>query len=277
MAGPAPGALDPADAPGLAAAALRRSQQVVTALRALGSPALTEPSTLPGWDRLTVACHLRYGARASRRVTREALAGRPASFYPGGRAARRPATLRPGPGEGASEVVDSLAAESAALGECWAPLAVGQWARAVREEAGTTDLGVVPLAMLALLRLTEVEVHGTDLDLGLADWSDVFVTTALPVRLGWLATRRSNQRPVDPEVEGRWLLAATDGPAWRVGVRHGQVTSEPAEHGSDADAVLEGSARDILATLLGRPPHRPLQLGGDRVLAAAFGRAFPGP
>lgn len=45
------------------------------------------------------------------------------------------------------------------------------------------------LGMLAVLRLTEVEVHGFDLDIGCTPWSEVFVDVALPTRIRRLATR----------------------------------------------------------------------------------------
>ena len=48
-------------------AARTRTADIVSALAAMGS--LSAPSRLPGWSRLTVACHLRYGAIASRRMT----------------------------------------------------------------------------------------------------------------------------------------------------------------------------------------------------------------
>jgi hypothetical protein len=62
----------------------------------------------------------------------------------------------------------------------------------VIEPSDRKDLGQTPLGLLALLRLTEVEVHGTDRDIGLPDWSDIFVSTALHRRLTWLNTRRAN-------------------------------------------------------------------------------------
>jgi predicted lipid carrier protein YhbT len=125
--------------------------------------------------------------------------------------------------------------------------------------------------------LTEVEVHGSDLDLGLEDWSEVFVAHVLPIRLDWLATRRSNHRSFDRTLEGSWLLVAEDGPATVVSVRGPQVTVERRDQTTEADAVIVGSRRDLLALLLGRPTRAELKISGDVRLGRAFGEAFPGP
>jgi maleylpyruvate isomerase len=263
--------------PDLVAAVRRRTDEVVAALRDLGDDGLLAPSALPGWSRLTIACHLRYGAEAFGRMTVAALEGRPVSYYPGGREAERPGTLEPAPGESPADVVASLAAHGDALDRVWSGLAPADWARDVVEPAGRPDLGTLPLGRLPLQRLTEVEVHGTDLDLGLTDWSEVFVHTALPFRLGWLPTRRTNHRRVDDAVEGSWLLSATDGPAWRLTVAEGRVTSEAVAPGTSAQAVLEAPSRDLLALLLGRPLRSPAHWSGDTELGQAFVRAFPGP
>jgi hypothetical protein len=235
------------------------------------------PSGLEGWSRLTIACHLRYGAGAFLRMTEGALAGTPVAYYPEGRDAQRPGTLVPAAGESPRSVVDDLAATSDALHGRWAALGAEAWRRQVEEPEGNVDLGTVELARLPLMRLTEVEVHGTDLDLGLSDWSRTFVDSALAFRLHWLPTRRSNHRAVDPSVEGSWLLVATDGAAHLLTVEAGVVSVTDADRTNPSGAVIEGSSRDLLALLLGRPSVRALQLSGDVALAGAFGRAFPGP
>ena len=269
--------LDPRRAARLADAARARTDELVAALAAADPSTLHGPSALPGWERLTIACHLRYGALACRRMTTAALKGRPASFYPDGRSRQRPATLVPDAGETPPDVVGSRGEESARLHDLWRRLSVEQWQTAVVEPAGNPDLGPTRVAHLALLRLTEVEVHGTDLDLGLHDWSAVFVTETLPVRLAWLSTRRTNHRRADPAPQGSWLLHPSDGPCRLVSVHGERVASEPADPATAADAVIEGTSRDLLALLLGRPPRRPLSLHGDEGLASSITRAFPGP
>ena len=271
--------MDGGDAREVAAAGRARTAELVALLRGLDDAGWAAPSLLPAWSRLTVACHLRYGAAALARMTDDAVAGRPTSYYPGGRAAERPSTLEPSPGESPADVVRSWEAAAASLDERWASLPAEAWSVDVVEPAGNPDLGTVPLHRLALARLTEVEVHGTDLDVGAPGWSPVLVRVGLPTRLAWLATRRTNHRDVDPSVQGSWRLVATDGvlPPWVVRVAGALVTSAAAPPDLAADAVIEGTGRDLLALLLGRPPLEPLRLGGDVALAAAFGRAFPGP
>jgi uncharacterized protein (TIGR03083 family) len=258
-------------------AARARTADVVAALIDAGAPGLHTPSSLHGWSRLTIACHLRYGASASHRMTTEALAGTSTSFYSGGRSKQRPATLEPSPGEEPADVVGSLQVESTHLHDAWALLSPEQWRTTIPAPSESPDPVRTTVADLALLRLTEVEVHGTDLDLGLGDWSEVFVAHALPTRLSWLPVRRSNFQPVDAAVEGSWLLVATDGPSTLLSVHGNQVTVEPADSNTVADAVIEGSSQDLLALLIGRPRRSPLSVRGDTDLAHAFNRAFPGP
>jgi maleylpyruvate isomerase len=251
---------------------------IVGALRALDDAGLRAPSSLPGWDRLTIACHLRYGAVALARMTGAATSGRATAYYPGGRDRERPATLEPRPGESASDVVESLAARSHQLDAAWSALMTEQWGVAVQEPREQTDLGPLLLAAHALLRLTEVEVHGLDLDVGLDRWSDLFVELALPFRLAWLNTRRANRRPADRHLRGSWCLQATDGAAWVVTFDGHQVRSDVASPTAEpATAVIEASRRDLLALILGRPCVHPPRVSGDAAFAAAFGSAVPGP
>jgi maleylpyruvate isomerase len=209
----------------LVAACVRRTDAIVAALDR--DDVLSGPSILPGWDRLTVACHLRYGAEALGRITDAALAGEPVAYYPSGRSSQRPGTLHPRAGESPLEVVASLAEASAALHDRWADVA--DWDVVAHEPDDNPDLGDQPLATFLLLRLTEVEVHGTDLDVGLPDWSPEFVIAAMPMRVA-----RSDTR-----IDGRWTLVATDGESWEVGTGPNR-------------GRIEASRRDLMALLLGR-------------------------
>jgi hypothetical protein len=281
-------AIEPAIEPEIAAmlseTSRKRTEGIVAALgagsedaSADGSEWLAGPTLLEGWSRLTVACHLRYGARASRRMTLEALAGEKTSFYPGGRSSVRPSTLVPADGESPSQVLVSLGEESRLLHDLWGGLSPSEWLTPAEEPDDARDLGGTSPAVLAVLRSTEVEVHGTDLDLGLPDWSELFVSIALPVRLARLASRRSNHREVDPQIQGSWRLSATDGPSWLLSVRGDVVDSRPVEPDTPSDAVIEATGRDLMALLLGRPPKSPPVFAGNIVLARSFHRAFPGP
>ena len=98
----------------------------------------------------------------------------------------------------------------------------------VLEPEGNRDLGPTTLGRLALLRLTEVEVHGSDLGVDLEDWSALFIDLALPMRPDWLNVRRMGHHDVDVSLEGSWLLIASDGPTYRISVSKGVVESFPA-------------------------------------------------
>jgi uncharacterized protein (TIGR03083 family) len=265
------------DPSGLVPILRRRTRAIVDTLTGLDGAGWFGPSALPGWDRLTVACHLRFGAVACRRLTEAAVGGRPAVYYPEGRERQRPASLRPEPGESAADVVASLTSASELLHETWEGLTVDQWELAVVEPPGQADLGELGMDQLAMLRVTEVEVHGVDLDLGLDDWDPQFVDAALRFRLDRLNARRTNHRPFDAEVCGSWLLRATEGPAHLVAVDGFTVRSRPADADEPATAVIEASSRDLLALLLGRPFRLAPRYGGDPEFARSFTRALPGP
>ena len=209
-------------------------------------------------------------------MTRDTCAGRPTAYYPDGRASQRDGTLSPEPGESPRDVVEDLGHAGSALHQAWSALNDGEWSTVMREPAENPDLGSLELSRLPLLRLTEVEVHGCDLGLGLPDWSDTFVRAALPTRVAWLNTRRSNHRNVDLGVTGTWRLASTEGDVWRVSARS-DASVQAVEGDGPADATISASSRDLLATLLGRPTVGAVTFTGDVELAKAFGRAFPGP
>jgi maleylpyruvate isomerase len=264
------------EAPSLARAVLERTAAISEMLLRIDRAELAAPSRLPGWTRLTIACHLRYGASALLQMTRDAFMGRPASYYPDGRERQRPRTLTPRRGEEPIDVVASLAGESFWLDQAWRDLSPAAWSTKVVEPEDNVDLGSCTLSVLALLRLTEVEVHGTDLDIGLDDWSDEFVTTALPLRVRWLETRRNRSAARDLSIRS-WLLRATDGPTFFVLLDGDDVHTELAEPTENANAVIEGTSRNLLALLLGRPVRGRLRTRGNVEIAQSFTRAFPGP
>ena len=65
----------------IAAAVAARHRELASALEAIDPKTPLEASELPGWNRLTNVCHLRYGAQATKRMTRDALVGLPTAFY----------------------------------------------------------------------------------------------------------------------------------------------------------------------------------------------------
>lgn len=265
-------AADPTDPAPLLDAVRTRTAAVVAALEALGDDVATAPTMLDGWPALQVACHLRYGAEATLRMVLAALHDEPTSWYPAGRPHQRPATLRPRHDEDAGAVLASLAATSGALDSVWRTLGSDDWGRQVRP-AKVEDADDLTVRGLLVLRSTELEVHGTDLDQGLDDWSDVFVEAALPFRLA----RLDGRWPAD-DVTGSWLLVARGGPTWIVQARTGAAAARAVD-GADppVGARIEGSPRDVLALLLGRADWTRLSVDGEADLARAFETAFPGP
>jgi uncharacterized protein (TIGR03083 family) len=263
--------------PQIVTAAASRARSIVECLSELDDTALLSASELPGWSRLTIACHLRYGANALRAMTESTLMGRPAAYYPEGRAVQRPGTLTPLPGETPHAVIASLATAGEELHRLWSSLDPSEWNREITEPPRNVDLGPVPLSRLPLMRLTELEVHGTDLGAGLGDWGELFVLVVLPLRLDWLPTRRTNHRDFDREIKGSWLLVATDGPTYRVSVDGIHVESQRARPDSAATSTITAPSRDLLALLLGRPFRTPAIISGDTQFGTAFSAAFPGP
>jgi hypothetical protein len=131
-----------------------------------------------------------------------------------------------------------LALQSRALARAWATLEAERWNCRINQPADNVGLGPVTLARLSLLRLTEVEVHGSDLGVGLDEGSPTFVTLALPVRLEALRARKVSHGDAGARLEGSWLLVASDRPAYRVSVKSGVIESIPAAPHDRARATL---------------------------------------
>ena len=141
-------------------------------------------------------------------------------------------------------MVQSLVEASAALDELWAQIPPEAWdGTTVCEPEDNPDIGPITLLQLAILRLTEVEVHGTDLDLGLSDWSDPFIDAALPMRIAWLPQRHTpSQAP-----SGSWNLVATDGPSFNVAVSQGVVSASPGK-AHQAEGITVAFMRQQIAS-----------------------------
>jgi uncharacterized protein (TIGR03083 family) len=263
--------------PAVARAIAAGHASLARVLADLDDDGLRASTLLPEWNRVTVICHLRYGARAVDRMVRSALAGAPALFYPEGRVEQRPGTLLPYPGETPRDVVASFVAHSAELDATLAGLSEEDWAVEAHEPPGTVDIGTQSVEQLAVLRLTEVEVHAGDLLLGLDKWSDTLVEHGLPLRFERLAHRLANQPPIDFSFEGTWLLRTLEGEAWTVTLEPRRAEVRAADYDTRSDATITASRRDMLAFLLGRPLEAEAVYAGDVEFAAAFTKAFPGP
>jgi hypothetical protein len=211
-------------------------------------------------------------------MTLATIAGQATTFYPEGRAIQRPKTLHPAPGESARQVVESLAEQSAELADAWAALSVDEWDQPVVDSHDVGEFKRTPLTIgdLALLRLTEVEVHGTDLDIGLRRWSNEFVKVALPRRISWLGRRTPPRLHESAELPMTWLFAATDGPSYLVRIDETrQTTSENAPFDATTQHRIEGSSVLLLAMILGRGVSPDLR--APRPAIESFQYTFPGP
>ena len=62
----------------------------------------------------------------------------------------------------------------------------GDWDRVLVEPGDQVDLGPQTIEQLAILRLTEVDVHAVDMNIGITRWSDTFAEVGLPLRVARL-------------------------------------------------------------------------------------------
>jgi hypothetical protein len=100
----------------------------------------------------------------------------------------------------------------------------------------------------------------------------------VPVRIGRVsaaalapaeADQRSDRKGVDPR------RCPTVGGGWRSPTQERRLT--PAVPGAQADATLRGTARTLLAFLLGRASLDALSVEGDRTWAEQFPATFAAP
>lgn len=247
-----------------------RSGQICAAAEHAGGNDLHAPTELPGWDRLTLLCHLRYGAHTTRQMISATIESRPSAYYPGGRGLQREHTLQPERGESPHHVLPALREECEALHAVCLGLGEEAWQRRVIEPEPGAGLGPVTLAELMLLRLTEVQVHGGDLGLGLSPWSPAFGPAVLAQRASRLVLASS------ASLRGRLRLLPVDAGDLLIAVRGAEVTVET--HGAnEADASLSATANDLVAVLMGRSPSTSPEVQGDQTLAADFIAAVVGP
>ncbi len=145
----------------------------------------------------------------------------------------------------------------------WAAVTTSEWQRRLVEPRGNADLGSPSLYELAVLRLTETDVHGVDLGLGLSDWSDELNEAGLPMRVG-----RLRLRSVPVDASGSWRLNTHEGESYGVTVGNGAVSTDTRL----GAAAITGTRRDLFALLMGRA-----FLGEVRGPVDAFREVFPGP
>lgn len=263
------------EGPAIAAAIAWGHTRLIARLHELSDEELLADSSLPDWSRLTVVCHIRFGAEAINRIVTATVAGEEALFYPGGRAEQRPGTLFPESGETPRDVVASFADRCDELDATLADLSDADWAKVSREPDGKRDLGPQTVEQLAILRLTELDVHAVDMHIGITEWSETFARVGLPLRIDRLGKFLSNNPAAPERPDGSWLVRADDGRAYRVTSNAGIVTTRVAEWDERADGVIDGSSRDLIALMLGRELVGEINYSND--FAKGFAAAFPGP
>ncbi len=163
------------------------------------------PSRLPGWTRGHVATHIARQADALIRLCRWARTGEPEPMYESSQA--RDTEIEAGAARSGLELQIDLDTTSGRLVAAFDEVAaVGGWEAPVEMRGG---LQVVP-RLLPLARLTEVELHHVDLDVGYGI-DDIDETTAAWL-LEWSAFRL-RQRDEFPRLE----LVSTSGLVITVG------------------------------------------------------------
>jgi maleylpyruvate isomerase len=262
----------PAEAARLLDTLDRTTRELSSSLARLSAVGFGEPSLLDGWSRAHLVAHLANVADGLVHMTDDALADRPTRMYPGGREQRN-ADIETAAHTAPMQLLERFERSAAELAAMWRQLETEQWGTTFTE----AELGRMQLGRLVALRLTEVEVHHADLAVafGPRDWSPEFARGGLPLRIASLPRLR-RRTDADRAVEGTWLLVCDDlDTQWWVEAHAAEV--EIATAGTRADTVLVGTARDLMALLLGRQSAAMLAVSGDTTRARAFKRAFPGP
>lgn len=200
------------------------------AIEPLTDAQVMRPSRLPGWSRGHVLAHLAGVGAAAARQLEHARRGALVDLYDGGRPARDVAIEAGAPAPAAVHVL-ALRLTTERIDAVLASLAPADWDRAVRFRDG-----VVLDMVLAWWR--EVEIHITDLDLGLdgSGWSAAFCDHLAD----FLAARVAAGTCL--------VLEAPDG--W---VR---------ELGAGAPQTIRGPRTDLVAWLAGRDPVQPIYVDG---------------
>jgi maleylpyruvate isomerase len=224
--------LDPADPAGAAASLLVMVGAATGLLRQsaerLSDQQAREPSLLPGWSRGHVLAHVARNADSLRNLLIWARTGveTPQYSHPGERAEG----IEAGAGRPSAELLADLDASSAALDAEAARLADTAWQAQVRGTGGNEH----PAWYILWRRLTEVELHHVDLDLGYtaADWPQPFAAYGLEQVAANFAG------PNSPAV----LLRSSDAP----------VVAQIGPTGAPLVCTVTGPVRSLLAWLAGR-------------------------
>ena len=188
-----------------------------------------EPSLLPGWTRGHLLAHLARNADGLRNLLTWARTGVMTPQYHS--AAARDEDIEAGAGRCAAELHADVAESAAALAAEAASLPEAAWQASVHGIHGKAH----PAWFTLTRRLSEVEIHHVDLDIGyrVGDWPDSFVAERLPGVAESFAGR--------DDAPACLVQVTGTGQAFRIG---------PA--GAGGEARVSGPPRALLAWLIGR-------------------------
>ncbi|WP_246220652.1 maleylpyruvate isomerase family mycothiol-dependent enzyme [Phytoactinopolyspora mesophila] len=196
--------------------------------------ALAAPSLCPGWTRAHVLAHVARNADALTNLLKWARTGVETPMYPNRQT--RNSDIEATAKQPADELIEDLQKASDRFASAVTELPAEHWQREV--VTGPAASGqAIPARRTLWLRLRELEVHHLDLDAGYTvdNWPDMFVRRALAETI-----RGFNQREDTPH-----FTAVIDGATTRIG--------------SSGQVVVSGSARPMLAWLMGRTSGQDLQ------------------
>jgi maleylpyruvate isomerase len=197
----------------------------------LAADQVGQPSLLPGWSRGHVLTHVARNADGLRNLLAWARTGVRTPQYPSREA--REAGIEEGAGRATAELAADLKESAAEFAADAASMPEPAWDAEVQDMLGSAH----PAWFVLFRRLTEIEVHHVDADLGYRpeDWPQPFVTDLLERVLGDFGVRDDVPRCV---------LEGTDtGRTLRLG---------PEPTADEAVLTVSGPERELLAWLIGR-------------------------
>jgi maleylpyruvate isomerase len=218
------------------------TDRIVATASGFDSEALAAPSLCPGWTRAHVLAHLARNADALTNLLTWARTGVETPMYPSRE--ERNADIETSSKKPADELMEDLTSASDRFAAAVTELPAEHWQREV--VTGPAASGqAIPARRTLWLRLRELEVHHVDLEAGYTvdNWPDMFVRRALAETI-----RGFSQREDTPP-----FTAVIDGGMTRIG-SGGQVT-------------VSGSARPMLAWLMGRTSGEDLEVQGGPIPA----------
>jgi maleylpyruvate isomerase len=226
------GGMDPVASLGLVRAATER---VLAAASALADAEVAAPSVLPGWSRGHTLTHLARNADGLRNLLVSARTGERLPMYDS--AERRNGDIEAGSGRSPAELITDLTETHRRF--MADAERVGDWSATVSR---TVDGPGFPAWWVPLLRLGELEIHHTDLDVGygIERWPADWVGAYLPYASLELADRAGE--PIE--------LRATD-------------TGARVAAGDAPGRTVEGPSRSLLAWVIGRHDGHDLRTAPD--------------